>query len=647
MTSVPLLETKDTLVVSTPAAAAISPDASEVAFVVSVDNHKDDSFDSALWRLRDGVAAPIAEVAKGRAPQYLSDGTLSFIDAESGIGQLALLESGKTVAVTTADTAPFGVSGVAWAPDASKVAVVVIESTTLPGEPLVASTTFHKMDGMGRFGDTLFSILLIDRASGEVTVLRSGMHSASSLSWSPDGRLLAFSTWRDDAWDQHHVSVFEVLEVASKDGKQVFEGFLGLGAASAFTPDGSALIITGLQEPVAGNTQLLLIDLASGELRRLAPELDRNVLVGGNGGYPGSALRFSADGRAVMFTIREGGVAQVYSVDYTDPAAPAELLFGDDRSCIFGLDVAHDGTTTFVRATDTEFAEVEIHAPDGSLIHRTSLAIDVPVETLLRANWQERWFETADGTRVQGWLLRPADAVGATPVLLDVHGGPHNAWMPIANPGFLHHHQLVARGWSVLIVNPRGSDGYGDEFFGGTTGKWGYIDADDLTVGLHTLVAEGLADKDRLAVTGYSYGGFSVCSLTSKFPQLFAAGIAGGLVSDLASIAHTADLAGYFSRIEMGQGDNLDYAKLRAVSPIADVHEVRTPTLILHGLEDQRCPVQQAEAWFAGLREAGVPSQMVIYPGGSHLFFVQGKPSQKIDYRDRVLAWLDTYVPAA
>ena len=107
----------------------------------------------------------------------------------------------------------------------------------------------------------------------------------------------------------------------------------------------------------------------------------------------------------------------------------------------------------------------------------------------------------------------------------------------------------------------------------------------------------------------------------------------------------TIDLTGVFSRREMAQGDQLDHAALRAASPIARVHDVRTPTLILHGLDDQRCPVGQAEAWFAGLREAGTPAQLVMYPGASHLFIIQGQLSQRIDYRERLFAWLEQWAP--
>lgn len=645
------LATADTLVVRTPASPTISPDGAEIVFTLGVENRETDATDTSLWRLRDGVASPIEGVAKASAPQFLSDGTLAFLSSAEGTPHVAVLRDGAVVPVTGPALSPFGVLAAAWSPDASKVAVVAIESLALPGQPIIVTTGVHKMDGLGRFGDLQLALAVVDVASGEATVLRSGLRSAATLTWSPDGGSLAYSTWRDDNWDQHHTGIAEIVDVATGEGRVLFEGMLGLGGAAAFTPDGDALIISGRADIVMGNSHLLRIPLDGGPVRALAAGLDRNVLAGSGGAYPGSEFRFSADGRHLLFTLRDGGVAKIYAIDHADPQATAQLVFGDDRSCVYGLDTTSDGTMVFTRATDEVFAEVEVRSPEGELLHRTSLAFDTDANAdtdasqLLVTDWQERWFEAADGTKVQGWLLRPRDAEGATPLLLDVHGGPHNAWMPVADPAFLYHQQLVSRGWSVLIVNPRGSDGYGEAFFRGVEGAWGKTDAEDLTVGVHALVAEGLADPARLAVTGYSYGGFSVCSLTSQYPDLFAAAVAGGVVTDLATLSHTADLTGVFSRREMAQGDQLDHAALRAASPIARVHDVRTPTLILHGLDDQRCPVGQAEAWFAGLREAGTPAQLVMYPGASHLFIIQGQLSQRIDYRERLFAWLEQWAP--
>ena len=154
---------------------------------------------------------------------------------------------------------------------------------------------------------------------------------------------------------------------------------------------------------------------------------------------------------------------------------------------------------------------------------------------------EEREFTITDGTEVQGWLVRDPDATGPQPLLLDIHGGPHNAWNAAADEMHLYHQELAARGWAVLLVNPRGSDGYGEAFYDGVLGAWGVGGRATTSSSRSTqLVAEGLADPERLAVTGYSYGGFMTCYLTGHDDR-FAAAVAGGVVSDLVSMGGTCD----------------------------------------------------------------------------------------------------------
>ncbi|MET9631948.1 serine hydrolase, partial [Lentzea sp. NPDC006480] len=145
----------------------------------------------------------------------------------------------------------------------------------------------------------------------------------------------------------------------------------------------------------------------------------------------------------------------------------------------------------------------------------------------------------------------------------------------------------------------------------------------------------GLADPGKLAVTGYSYGGYMTCYLTSRDTR-FAAAVAGGVVSDLSSMAGTSDGGHYLTELELG-GPGAHIAEL---SPLTLVNEVVTPTLIYQGASDDRCPVGQAEQWFTALRQHNVPSKLVLYPDESHLFILSGKPSHREDFNRRVVDWV-------
>ncbi|MFE7120892.1 serine hydrolase, partial [Streptomyces sp. NPDC057654] len=255
---------------------------------------------------------------------------------------------------------------------------------------------------------------------------------------------------------------------------------------------------------------------------------------------------------------------------------------------------------------------------------------------------EEREFTVSDGTAVHGWLLRDPDRSGPGPLLLDVHGGPHNGWYGAADPFHLYHQVLAERGWTVLMLNPRGSDGYGEEFFTAVLGGWGISDAADLTEPLDELVAEGIADPRRLAVTGYSYGGFMTCYLTSRDGR-FAAAVGGGVVTDLTSMAGTSDAAHLLGLAELGGTPWEEREHYARQSPLSRVEDVTTPTLIVQGGEDVRCPVGQAEQWFNALRSRRVPTELVLYPGGTHMFPLDGPPSHRADFNQRVVDWVERY----
>jgi CubicO group peptidase (beta-lactamase class C family) len=208
----------------------------------------------------------------------------------------------------------------------------------------------------------------------------------------------------------------------------------------------------------------------------------------------------------------------------------------------------------------------------------------------------------------------------------------------------LYHQELAARGWTVLIVNPRGSDGYGTEFYDAVFGAWGEADRNDFLEPIDQLVAEGLADPKRLAITGYSYGGFMTCYLTSRDDR-FAAAVTGGVVADLVSMGGTSDDAHFLSVAELGAlpWKGGDRERLAELSPFTHVDTVTTPTLVLHGGDDVRCPVGQAEQWHYALREQGVPTRLVIYPGESHVFPLLGKPSHRMDFCTRIVGWVEQY----
>jgi dipeptidyl aminopeptidase/acylaminoacyl peptidase/CubicO group peptidase (beta-lactamase class C family) len=521
--------------------------------------------------------------------------------------------------------------------------------------PIATTRLDYKADGAGLLRTVRQHLHVLDLASGKVRQVTEGDWHVGAPVWSPDSARLAFGAATAPDADLNNRAPVYVTDVSGAFAKPEFVGLAdGLGVPAAWTPDGAALIVVGTTAVPFGHLRLLRLSLEpAGSVTDLAWSLDRNVMPGGPG-YPGGLPALAEDGATVVFCVRDRGSSHVYAVPADGSGTPRRVIGGAGR-VVSGLSVssgagpASTGTAVALATPDSygEIVVVELGSGTETVItghgasqHGASHHGASEDEVRLYAR-QEREFAISDGGTVQGWLIRDPDAAGPGPVLLDVHGGPHNAWNGAADPAHLYHQVLAERGWTVLIVNPRASDGYGETFYAATTGAWGVSDALDFLEPLDALVAEGIADPARLAVTGYSYGGYMTCYLTSRDGR-FAAAVAGGCVSDLRSMAGTSDLGHELSDSEWGfkSPAGRDFS---ASDPIARVTDVRTPTLLLHGDADIRCPVGQAEQWHVALRELGVDTQLVRYPGASHLFILDGMPSHRIDYNQRVVDWVEQH----
>jgi dipeptidyl aminopeptidase/acylaminoacyl peptidase len=283
----------------------------------------------------------------------------------------------------------------------------------------------------------------------------------------------------------------------------------------------------------------------------------------------------------------------------------------------------------------------DVHVVEDGALRRVTRTNAAFFDGVAIAEPRPRTFRAPDGLEVHGWVTGQRDGE-PQPLLLDIHGGPHNAWGPSFDPVHAYGQLLAAQGWVVLTVNPRGSDGYGEDFWTAARGAWGEADTDDLLCAVDDLVADGTADPHRLAVTGYSYGGYLTCWLTTRTNR-FRAAVPGGVVSDLVSFSGTSDLAGLLDRAEFGSTAAEDPTLLRRLSPLTFVERVRTPTLIVQGADDERCPVGQAEQWFTALRTLERQVEMVLYPQASHLFILSGRPSHRADWNRRVMEWVTSH----
>ncbi|HEY4019840.1 MAG TPA: serine hydrolase [Pseudonocardiaceae bacterium] len=644
--------------IAAPEQPALSPDGRRIAYVLRTQDVEADRPSAALWRVDTAGGDPV-RLTRGTsdsAPAWSPDGKrLAFLRAKDGPAQLWLLpaDGGEPEQVSTL---PLGAGRPIWSPDGNKIAFTAPVDTAANADddddargkrknaPIVTERLDYQADGAGLLRTIRSHLHVLDLDENECHQVTEGDWHAGEPAWSPDGTRLAFTAGMAPDADLDFRAGAYTIDVTDRRNRPELVGFAdGAAGAVTWTADADALLVVGAAQRPTGQSGLYrlpisgAVDIPAADLVNLAGPLDRNVMPGGPG-YPGGLPQVVDGGAAVLFCVRDRGCTHLYRVG-VEGGEPQPVMAGADR-VVSGLSVS-GSVAAVVLGTATSFGEVvTVDLTTGTETVRTKHGAN-----LAELDWfvrESRDFTISDGTAVQGWLIRDPDRNGPLPLLLDIHGGPHNAWNGAADHVHLYHQELAARGWAVLLINPRASDGYGEAFYGATNGNWGSADRDDFLEPIDTLVAEGVADAERLAITGYSYGGFMTCYLTSH-DQRFAAAAAGGVVADLASFAGTSDAGHFLAAYEIAALTWRDPERVAAQSPMAFVADVHTPTLIIQGVDDDRCPIGQAQQWYTALRERGVPTELALYPGGSHLFILNGPPSHRIDFNRRVLDWVERY----
>jgi dipeptidyl aminopeptidase/acylaminoacyl peptidase len=657
------LGAEDVYRLAIPGDPTLHPAGDRIVYTLTTQDAELDRAVTELWEV-DAVTGPPRRLTTGpsdSSARWSPDGDrLAFLRVPKGAdgpAQLHLLPPTGGDALPLTDL-PLGAGAPVWSPDGTRIAfsaLVAPTGTLDPHAPIVIDRADHKIDGLGRRGDLRLHVHVVDVRTGVTTRHTSGEFDAGSPAWSPDGTRIAFVaasgpdadlTGRSAAYliDLEAGEPTEAGESAEADEvthqpryfpavRPLGSGFETAGVVTWF-PDASALLVTGNASVRASHLRLFRVPLDGGPTVDLTAGFDRNVMPGG-GGYPGAPAMPVGD--TVVFCAREHGATRLYRLELD--GRTSQLTLTPDAG-VSGCSIAEKTNRAAVALADADtFGEIAVvDLATGVATRRTGHTAEaLPNIHVRRA--QPREFVISDGTHVHGYVLRDSDAPTPGPLLVDVHGGPHNAWSRHADPYHPYHQVLAALGWTILTLDIRASDGYGEEFFTAALGAWGEADERDVLEPVAELIAEGLADPARVALTGYSYGGYLTCWLSAR-SDVFAAAVPGGVVTDLRTMIGPSDCGGL-----LADSEGLDEQTLITSSPITEVAGVGVPTLILHGAADDRCPPAQAEQWFHALRARGVPVRLVLYPGAAHLFILNGRPSHRVDYSRRLVAWVTEHTP--
>ena len=366
---------------------------------------------------------------------------------------------------------------------------------------------------------------------------------------------------------------------------------------------------------------LFLMTLAGVSIRNATSEnLDRPIL----------ALRWRPDGTLLALT--EDGFKRRLVI-LSQNAAPQP--FGSFNVNPTGFDVTKSGAVVFVGHSATQPDELWLW--DGKR----------PAERVskLNDNWSRFQlvrpeivrFKSFDGLEIEGALLKPTgyDGKSKLPLIVLVHGGPTGAWSDsIDSWGQL----LVERGYAIFYPNIRGSSGYGHKFLAMNRGDWGGGDFQDLMAGVDYLVAQGIADPNRLGIGGWSYGGYMAEWAITQTDR-FKASVCGAGLSNLASEFGTESGPSYDKWFYGVPYENMQ-GFLKS-SPITYIKNAKTPTLILQGEDDSTDPIGQSQELFRGLKYYGVTTELILYPREGHGLLEE---KHQLDRLNRILAWYDLYL---
>jgi dipeptidyl aminopeptidase/acylaminoacyl peptidase len=667
----------------------LSPDGKLIAFTVQTVAPTHDGYRQSIWLVPADGSAAARQVTIGskhdRHARFSPDGrTLAFlsdrrlvVEEEPKAPKPEEREDGTQVYVLPLDGGearrltdlPRGVDWFEWSPDGSRLAIGSVSAAATreedarrrgknlkhpPEAPPDSDYRYvdrlnYMLNGAGFTYDRVPHLWLVDVATGEARRLTDGPVPDEDPAWSPDGKRIALARNRRRDHDLRFRRDIVVVDVATGELTSITGGPDSLFFAPAWLPDGKTIAVLGGRIPANAYRNDIWLFAADGSEAR--PDGGRD-LSGRHDLMPGSLLNSdvtvgegtrllpSADGRTITFLAPIDGGFELWRIAVAD--GRVERLTRD-RHYISSFDLVETGgrrTIAAIQSMPTELPDVHIVVGSrgaARLRRVTDLNADIRAEVELRQPIERQ--VTVDGRDLQGWLISAGD--GPRPLVTEIHGGPHTlyGWSP-----FWEFQTLAANGMNVFYCNPRGSEGYGREFNEANLRDWGEGPMRDVIAGVDALVKDGLADPERLGVTGGSYGGYLTNWIVAH-DQRFRAAITCRSVADLPMLFLTGDISqGEWAELEFGTVPWNGATILREQSPITYADRIRTPLLIQHSERDIRTTVGQAEALFTVLRSLKRPVRFMRVPDENHELTRSGTPFRRVENLVQVRDWFQHFL---
>ncbi len=637
---------KDTFMdLETLSGPAISPDGSQIIFSRGWTDKMKDQSRSNLW-IVDAAGTRLREVTRGdwrdSAPVWSPDGTkIAFLSDRDGTTQIHVMfmATGELAQLTHVQQSP---GGLTWSPDGRQIAFTAFvpdEDPILPvqlprrprgaewarGATIVDRLTWAR-DGQGPVEKGYTHVYVVDAITGGTPrQITDGKYSHSAPEWSPDGRTLYVSGIRKpDAEYLNNDSEIYAVSLASGAITPLTER-KGPDTNPTVSPDGKWIAYTGYDDRnyTSHLASLYLMDAAGGAKKAWATGLNNSP----------SDVTWARDGSGVYFTVGEMGSTSIYF----QPVTGERRKLGGGTQTFSGLSISSAGQIATIRSTPLQPG----HLVTFDAAHPTAAKtlVDVNADLLegrALGQVEELWFESKDGLKVQGWLVKPVDFQPGRkyPMVLWIHGGPWSMYDVSFNWSYQN---FAGLGYAVLYTNPRGSTGYGQDFVNGIQFSYPGKDYDDLMAGVDAAIAKGFIDEKNLFVCGGSGGGVLTAWIVGHTTR-FAAAVSMRPVINWHSFVGTTDGPSWYRQFQkFPWEDPMEYA---VRSPLHYVGNVTTPTMVMTGEADLRTPMRQSEEYYRALKMLKKDTLLVRMPDEFHGW---RRPSHRLLQQLYLLAWFEKY----
>ncbi|TKB05277.1 S9 family peptidase [Alteromonas portus] len=629
----------------------VSPNGKHIAYVRRSNDIMSDSSRANVWLASvDGKSnRPLLSSKKSYySIRWSPDGSrLAYLSNEEGKPQLYVrwMDTGQTALVTNVTSSP---SNITWSPDGKYIAFTMSVDAKekpldvkMPKKPDGAkwSPSFeyitkarYQADGKGVLDPAYTHIFIVPSDGGTARQLTSGnYHHKGRLSFAPNGKKIYFSANRSDNWEYEPVEA-DIFSVDMKGNIEQLTQDKGRESSPVVSPDGKhiAYAYRDDEKVMYKNSYLYVMNSDGSDAKNITKDIDNSV-----------SNFYWKDNKHVYFQQSVRGLAQVDVVSLSGGVkAVARGLGGTTlgRPYVFGTYHAVNDVVAYTKGRTDRPADLYVTTRNERQL--TALNEDVLGHKQLGEVKEIVYPSSIDGEEIQGWYILPPnyDSSKTYPLILEIHGGPNLAYGPVFTAEL---QRMAAEGYVVFYDNHRGSTGYGERFALLLQGKYSSeYDFSDHMSGVDALIEKGIADPERLFITGGSAGGIAsayAIGLTNRFK---AAVVAKPVINWLSKVL-TADSGLYQIPFQFPgkPWDNVEHYWKR--SPLSLVGNVTTPTMLITGVEDKRTPMSETEQFYQALKLQKVDSVLVKVPGSPH--GIASKPSRMIGKVENILAWFKKY----